>query len=74
MHLSVEYQLCGDDTQAPTMVSYRLSLLRKLRLNYESQTQIDPHQVCMANAVMAKSGLDPGRFVQWMGGKYTCQH
>ncbi len=28
----------------------------------------------MANAAMAHFGLDPGRFVQWMGGKYTGQH
>jgi hypothetical protein len=36
--------------------------------------QIDPHQVCMANTAMAHFGLDLGRFVQWMGGKYTGQH
>jgi hypothetical protein len=36
--------------------------------------QIDPHQVCMAIAAMAHFGLDPGRFVQWMGGKYSGQH
>ncbi len=39
------------------------SLLRKPRLNYENQTQLNPHQVCMANAAMAHFGLDPGRFV-----------
>jgi hypothetical protein len=50
------------------------SLLREPRLNYESQMQIDPHQVCMANVAMAHFGLDPGRFVQWMGGEYTGQH
>jgi hypothetical protein len=27
----------------------------------------------MANAAMAHFGLDPGRFVQWMGGQYTGQ-
>jgi hypothetical protein len=37
--------------------------LRKPRLNYKSQMQIDPHQVCMANAAMAHFGLDAGRFV-----------
>ncbi len=47
------------------------STLREPHLNYESQTQIDLHQVCMANAAMAHFGLDPGRFVRWMGGKYT---
>jgi hypothetical protein len=50
------------------------STLCKPRLNYKSQTQIDPHQVCMANTATAHFGLDPGRFVQWMGGKYTGQH
>ncbi len=39
------------------------STLSKLRLNYKSEMQIDPHQVCMANAAMAHFGLDPGRFV-----------
>ncbi len=28
----------------------------------------------MANAAMAHFGLDPGRFVRWMGGEYTGQH
>jgi hypothetical protein len=51
-----------------------LSMLRESRLNYKSQMQIDPHQVCMANAAVAHFGLDPGRFVRWMGGKYTGQH
>ncbi len=50
------------------------SLLRKPHLNYKSQMQIDPHQVCMANAAMAHFGLDPGRFIRWMGGEYTGQH
>jgi hypothetical protein len=39
------------------------STLREPRLNYESQMQIHPHQVCMANAAMAHFGLDPGRFI-----------
>jgi hypothetical protein len=50
------------------------SMLCEPRLNYKSQMQIDPHQVCMANAAMAHFDLDPGRFVQWMGGEYTGQH
>jgi hypothetical protein len=28
----------------------------------------------MANTAMAHFGLDPGRFIQRMGGKYTDQH
>jgi hypothetical protein len=35
------------------------STLRKPQLNYKNQTQINPHQVCMANAAMAHFGLDP---------------
>jgi hypothetical protein len=50
------------------------SMLHNPCLNYKSQMQIDPHQVCMANTAMAHFGLDPGRFVQWMGGEYTGQH
>jgi hypothetical protein len=49
------------------------SLLRKPRLNYENQTHINLHRVCMANAAMAHFGFDPGRFVRWMGGEYTGQ-
>jgi hypothetical protein len=49
-------------------------MLHEPRLNFESQMQIDPHQVCMANTAMAHFGLDPGRFVRWMDGKYTGQH
>jgi hypothetical protein len=50
------------------------STLCNLRLNYKSQMQIDPHQVCMANTTMAHFGFDPGIFVQLMGGEYTGQH
>jgi hypothetical protein len=28
----------------------------------------------MENAAMAHFGLNPGRFVRWMGGEYTGQH
>jgi hypothetical protein len=49
------------------------SMLRKPQLNYKNQMQIGPHQVCMANAAMVHFGLDPGRFVQWMGGEYIGQ-
>jgi hypothetical protein len=39
------------------------SMIRKPRLNYKNQMQINPHRVCMANAAIAHFGLDPGRFV-----------
>ncbi len=50
------------------------SLLCKPWYNYEQQKQIDPHRVKMASAAMVHFGFDPGKFVQWMGGKYTGYH
>ena len=48
--------------------------LCKPRYNYEQQEQIDPHRVEMASAAMVRFGLDPGKFVRWMGGEYTGYH
>ena len=45
--------------------------LREPRYNYEQQERIDPHRVEMASAAMVHFGLDPGKFVRWMGGEYT---
>jgi hypothetical protein len=45
--------------------------LRVPRYNYEQQERIDPHRVEMASAAMVHFGLDPGKFVRWMGGEYT---
>jgi hypothetical protein len=73
-HPSVEYWLCKDDGQAPTMASDWLFFITQAAIELQSQMKIDPHQVCMANAAMAHFGLDPGRFVRWMGGEYTGQH
>jgi len=50
------------------------SLLRKPRYNYEQQEQIDPQHVEMASAAMVHFGLNPGKFVQWMGGESTGYH
>jgi hypothetical protein len=47
------------------------SSLRKPRLNYKSETNIE---VSMDNATMAHFNLGPGRFVRCMGGKYTGQY
>ncbi|MBM4179848.1 MAG: hypothetical protein FJ211_11055, partial [Ignavibacteria bacterium] len=47
--------------------------LREHRYGYESQLTIDPHRVEMANAAMVHFGLDPGKFVRWIGGEYTGQ-
>ncbi len=50
------------------------SLLCEPRYNYEKQECIDPHRVEMASAAMVHFGLDPGNFIQWLGGKYTGYH
>ncbi len=50
------------------------SLLCEPRYNYEQQEQIDPHRIKMASAAMVHFGLDPGKFVRWIGGKYNGYH
>ncbi len=50
------------------------SLLCKPWYNYKQQERIEPHCVKMASAAMVHFGLDPGKFVQWMGGEYTSYH
>ncbi len=50
------------------------SLLCKPWYSNEQQEQIDPHCIEMASAAMVHFGLDPGKFVQWMGGEYTGYH
>ena len=51
-----------------------LSTLREPWYNFEHHEQIDPHCVEMARAAMVHFGLDPGKLVRWMGGKYTGYH
>ncbi len=51
-----------------------ISLLREPRYNYEKQERTDPHHIKMASAAMVHFGLDPGKFVLWMGGEYTGYH
>jgi len=50
------------------------SLLREPRYNYEQQERSDLQCIEMASAAMVHFGLDPGKFVQWMGGEYTGYH
>ena len=50
------------------------SRLCKPWYNFEHQERIDPHRVKMASAAMVHFGLNPGKLVQWMGGKYTGYH
>ena len=47
------------------------SPLQEPRYDYEGQTQISSRQVEMASAAMIYFGLDPGKLVRWLGGKYT---
>jgi hypothetical protein len=50
------------------------SPLCKPRYNYRQQERINPHCLEMASAAMIYFGLDPGKFVQWLGGEYTGHH
>ncbi len=50
------------------------SLLCKPRYNYEKQERINPHRVEMASAAMVHFGLNPGKFIQWLGGEYIGYH
>jgi hypothetical protein len=48
--------------------------LQDPRLGYKQQDHIDPYHVVMASAAMIHFGLDPGKFVSFLLGKYTDQH
>ncbi len=48
--------------------------LRVPCLRYEQQDHINPYHVEMASAAMIHFGLDPGKFVCFLLGKYTGQH
>ena len=47
------------------------SPLGKPQYNYESQTRISSSRVEMALSAMIHFGLDPGKLVRWLGGKFT---
>ncbi len=48
--------------------------LRDPRLAYKQQDHINPYPVEMASMDMIHFGLDPGKFVHFLSGKYTGQH
>jgi hypothetical protein len=48
--------------------------LQDPRLGYEQQDHINPYCVEMASAAMIQFGLDPGKFVHFLLGKYTGQY
>jgi hypothetical protein len=43
-------------------------------MGYEQQDHINPYHGEMASAAMIHFGLDPGKFVRFLLGKYTGQH
>jgi hypothetical protein len=48
--------------------------LQDPHLGYEQQDHIDPYCVEMASMAMIHFGLDSGKFVHFLLGKYTGQH
>ncbi len=48
--------------------------LRDPHLGYEQQDHINPYRVEMANEAMIHFGLDPGKIVCFLLGKYTGQY
>jgi hypothetical protein len=48
--------------------------LQDPQLGYKQQDHINPYRVEMASAAMIHFGLDPGKFVQFLLGKYTGQY
>ena len=50
------------------------SPLRERQYNYKSKAKILSGQADMASAAMIHFGLDPGKRVRWLGGKYTGEH
>jgi hypothetical protein len=47
------------------------SPLLEPRYNYKQQEHIETSWVKMASAAMIHFGLDPGKFVSFLGGEYT---
>ncbi len=43
-------------------------------VGYKQQDHIDPYRVEMASTAMIHFGLDPGKFVCFLSGKYTGRH
>ncbi len=43
-------------------------------LGHEEKNHIDPHLVKMASVAMVHFGLDPGKFIHFLAGKYTGHH
>jgi hypothetical protein len=48
--------------------------MRKPCLGYKEHNHIGPHRIEMASAAMVHFGLDPGKFIRFLAGKYTDHH
>ncbi len=48
--------------------------IREPRLGYKEQNHIDPHCAKIASVAMVHFGLDPGKFICFLAGKYTGHH
>jgi hypothetical protein len=48
--------------------------LQDPRLGYEQQDHINPYRVEMVSVAMIHFGLDPGKFVYFLSGKYSGQY
>ncbi len=75
------FNLCSANKDFANIVPKVLRWLRVVftplldpHLGYEQQDHINPYCMEMANAAMIHFGLDPGKFVRFLLGKYTGQH
>jgi hypothetical protein len=55
-------------------LQFNFTPLQDPRLGYEQQDHINPYHVEMSSITMIHFGLDPGKFVRFLLGKYTSQH
>ncbi len=60
--------------KVPCWIRVDFTPLQDPRLGYKQQDQINPYRVEMASMAMIHFGLDPGKFVRFLLGKYTGQH
>ena len=48
-----------------------ISPILRPRLEYQNQTEVDPHRVTMATAALVGCGMDPGKCVRLLNQQYT---
>ena len=57
--------------QVIELLDVDISPILKPRLEYQNQTEVDPHRVTMATAALVGCGMDPGKFVRLLNQQYT---